>query len=63
MENDVSDELRGCDKFFTEARGLIFAARRSSLLRANIKRGIGSAGVANATLASLPPMTESNGED
>ena len=63
MENDVSDELRGCDKFFTEARGLVFAARRSSLLRANIKRGNGSAGVANATLASLPPMTESNGED
>ena len=62
-ENDVSDELRGCDKFFTEARGLIFAARRSSLLRANIKRASGSAGVANATPASLPSMAESNGED
>ena len=62
-ENDVSDELRGCDQFFTEARGLIFAARRSSLLRANIKRASGSAGVANATPASLPSMAESNGED
>ena len=35
-ENDVSDELRGCDQFFTEARGLISEARRNSLLRANM---------------------------